>query len=235
MALCVSAPSFIVNDQKIFTLQERTLFTVCEEIWFSKSLKHLYHFVVIAFQYLFPLIIITLLNLRIFRFLKKSVPNIYSCQIRRLPMSNSYDKSSSNSLVTLKNSRKTMVILEPNQTQYRCSINNSSKLSNIDEIILVKSVKRYDRSKKILLFVALSFNLCWLPITILNAYYDLISPQHEIAFNPTIMFLICYLIALLSTCINPILYGLLNENFKEEIKRLFKKDSSRRKKHKIEH
>ncbi|XP_075766999.1 neuropeptide Y receptor type 1-like [Pelodiscus sinensis] len=64
-----------------------------------------------------------------------------------------------------------------------------------------------------------AFAACWLPLTVFNALYDwaheLISVCHH-----NLIFSLCHLAAMASTCINPLLYGFLNSNFQQELKAL---------------
>ncbi|XP_069467293.1 neuropeptide Y receptor type 4-2-like [Ambystoma mexicanum] len=64
-----------------------------------------------------------------------------------------------------------------------------------------------------------AFAVCWLPFYIFNTVYDwnheaIAVCQHDLIFS------LCHLLAMMSTCINPIIYGFLNSNFKKEVKSL---------------
>nr|XP_033799155.1 neuropeptide Y receptor type 4-2-like [Geotrypetes seraphini]XP_033799156.1 neuropeptide Y receptor type 4-2-like [Geotrypetes seraphini] len=62
-----------------------------------------------------------------------------------------------------------------------------------------------------------AFAICWLPLNIFNSIYDW---NHEIIgicyYN--LIFSLSHLLAMVSICINPIIYGFLNSNFKKEVK-----------------
>nr|XP_056706265.1 neuropeptide Y receptor type 4-2-like [Euleptes europaea] len=64
-----------------------------------------------------------------------------------------------------------------------------------------------------------AFAACWLPLHVFNAIedwnYKLIpSCLHDVIFS------LCHLTGMASVCVNPILYGFLNKNFKKEVKDL---------------
>ncbi|XP_049646670.1 neuropeptide Y receptor type 4-2-like [Suncus etruscus] len=64
-----------------------------------------------------------------------------------------------------------------------------------------------------------AFAVLWLPLHVFNSlvdwYYEAIPPCHE-----NLIFLVCHLLAMASTCVNPLIYGFLNTNFKKEVKAL---------------
>ncbi|XP_023667470.2 neuropeptide Y receptor Y8a [Paramormyrops kingsleyae] len=76
-----------------------------------------------------------------------------------------------------------------------------------------------DRARHInvmLVCIVVAFALCWLPLHVFNTLFDwndqaLRSCQHDAVFSA------CHLLAMASTCVNPIIYGFLNSNFKKEL------------------
>ena len=61
------------------------------------------------------------------------------------------------------------------------------------------------------------FAVCWLPLNIFNTVFDwhhelMVSWQHNLIFS------VCHLVAMASTCVNPIVYGFLNSNFQKQLK-----------------
>ncbi|KAM8798985.1 neuropeptide Y receptor type 6-like [Eudromia elegans] len=80
-------------------------------------------------------------------------------------------------------------------------------------------VGRLGENKRInvmLVSIVVTFAACWLPLNIFNVVFDwnyeaLMSCNHNLAFT------LCHLVAMISTCINPIFYGLLNKNFQKDL------------------
>uniref|UniRef100_A0A8C5SB29 Neuropeptide Y receptor type 1 n=1 Tax=Laticauda laticaudata TaxID=8630 RepID=A0A8C5SB29_LATLA len=73
-----------------------------------------------------------------------------------------------------------------------------------------------------LISIVVAFAVCWLPLTIFNTVFDW---NHEIlpaACNHNLLFLICHLTAMISTCVNPIFYGFLNKNFQRDLQIFFR-------------
>ncbi|XP_039636206.1 neuropeptide Y receptor Y8a [Perca fluviatilis] len=73
------------------------------------------------------------------------------------------------------------------------------------------------RINTMLLAIVVAFALCWLPLTVFNTLFDwhhqaLPDCQHDAVFSA------CHLMAMASTCINPVVYGFLNSNFQRELK-----------------
>ena len=62
------------------------------------------------------------------------------------------------------------------------------------------------RVNKMLISIVVTFGACWLPLNIFNVIFDwyhevLMSCQHDLVF------VVCHLVAMVSTCINPLFYG----------------------------
>ncbi|KAI7804542.1 neuropeptide Y receptor type 4 [Triplophysa rosa] len=79
--------------------------------------------------------------------------------------------------------------------------------------------RRVMHSKRInimLVSLVAAFAVCWLPLNAFNAVADwhheaLPVCQHDLLFS------LCHLLAMSSTCINPIVYGFLNSNFRKDV------------------
>lgn len=80
--------------------------------------------------------------------------------------------------------------------------------------------QRMSHSRRInIMLVALitAFALCWLPLTIFNVVSDWNQDALPICHH-NLLFSLCHLLAMSSTCINPIIYGFLNSNFRQEVR-----------------
>ncbi|XP_067908509.1 neuropeptide Y receptor type 4-2-like [Heterodontus francisci] len=80
--------------------------------------------------------------------------------------------------------------------------------------------RRLTNSRRITLmlgFLVIGFGLCWLPLNVFNAIadWDLDAVMH---CHHNLIFSLCHLAGMASTCINPIVYGFLNNNFKKELR-----------------
>ncbi|KAJ8396767.1 hypothetical protein AAFF_G00013660 [Aldrovandia affinis] len=73
------------------------------------------------------------------------------------------------------------------------------------------------RINTLLVSIVAAFAACWLPLNIFNLLFDwhheaLLSCQHNM------LFALCHLVAMASTCVNPVLYGFLNRNFQKDLR-----------------
>lgn len=71
------------------------------------------------------------------------------------------------------------------------------------------------RINVILVSIVVTFGACWLPLHIFNIVFDwnyetLMHCHHNVVFT------LCHLIAMISTCVNPVFYGFLNKNFQKD-------------------
>ncbi|XP_023334629.1 neuropeptide F receptor [Eurytemora carolleeae] len=84
---------------------------------------------------------------------------------------------------------------------------------------------RRKRINILLLLVTLVFFICWTPLNIFNIILNFLPAQktltHEYAL--VIIFSGVHLTAMATVCANPILYGFLNENFKQSLLDIFSK------------
>lgn len=97
--------------------------------------------------------------------------------------------------------------------------------NHLDRKNVLKNLEKKRRLKMniLLAFIAIIFAASWLPLNIFNILSD--SKNSIIKADHTfyIVNAVCILFAMSSAVSNPFLYGFLNENFKREYVRLFRK------------
>ncbi|XP_053257542.1 neuropeptide Y receptor type 4-2-like [Podarcis raffonei] len=81
--------------------------------------------------------------------------------------------------------------------------------------------------------IVVAFAACWFPLTVFNALYDWDHEKISVCYH-NFIFSLCHLMAMASTCINPIMYGFLNSNFQKEVKALLYRCSCSSEKDKYE-
>lgn len=77
--------------------------------------------------------------------------------------------------------------------------------------------KGSNRINAMLITIVVAFALSWLPLNVFNAVFDwnheaIPSCSHDTIFS------FCHLMAMVSTCVNPVIYGFLNSNFQKQLK-----------------
>ncbi|OCT56474.1 neuropeptide Y receptor type 4-2 [Xenopus laevis] len=80
-----------------------------------------------------------------------------------------------------------------------------------------------------LMFVTMvgAFAVCWLPFHIFNIIVDWQHQLIPVCYH-NLIFSLCHLLAMISTCVNPVIYGLLNSNVKREVKALVQNCTGRK-------
>uniref|UniRef100_A0A2K6KJG0 G-protein coupled receptors family 1 profile domain-containing protein n=1 Tax=Rhinopithecus bieti TaxID=61621 RepID=A0A2K6KJG0_RHIBE len=78
---------------------------------------------------------------------------------------------------------------------------------------------RLNENKRIntmLISIMVTFGACWLPLNIFNVIFDW---YHEVLMSchHNLVFVVCHLVAMVSTYINPLFYGFLNKNFQKDL------------------
>ena len=74
---------------------------------------------------------------------------------------------------------------------------------------------RIKKTKKLLVSLTLMFCLSWLPLNLYNIIVDIKNPFEDTELM-LIVYAICHMIGMSSACFNPLLYGWLNTNFRNE-------------------
>lgn len=76
--------------------------------------------------------------------------------------------------------------------------------------------RRKTRINAVLASIVAAYVLSWLPLTVFNAVFDwdheALPACHDAIFSA------CHLAAMTSTCVNPVLYGFLNGNFRRHLR-----------------
>ncbi|KAI4879466.1 hypothetical protein NFI96_000053 [Prochilodus magdalenae] len=81
-----------------------------------------------------------------------------------------------------------------------------------------RKAKHSKRINVMLASIVAVFALCWLPLIVFNTIFDWNHEALPECHNT--VFSLCHLTAMASTCVNPIIYGFLNNNFQKELKSL---------------
>lgn len=274
LAIVTSLPIYSITEVREFYFEETEefMFRTCDEMWPNligmsagfNYIRNVYLAMIFLLQYVIPVILVTLTNLKICHFLT-NMPTFYpqidaSSTLRansiRMPKIRRAEQTEEEKLRVLTNN-KHQNNYDESTTQPDIDLHSGGGLidSRIDNLGTEAKLKRqseqtlretcfmsangattaaarsslrakpkkqrFSRSKKILLFVCLSFTICWLPLLILNFFNDFFNHQYNVSWRDLApLFLGSHLIAILSTSINPILYGLLNKNFFSELTRI---------------
>ena len=85
-------------------------------------------------------------------------------------------------------------------------------------LIIRRKIERRKKTNKTLILVTVVFFLSWLPFNIFNFIYVVLKPFHLFELDPTIQgyaFKAVHFIGMTSVLTNPLMYGLLNPNFRK--------------------
>lgn len=80
---------------------------------------------------------------------------------------------------------------------------------------------RYKKTNTLLTLIALIFAISWLPLNLYNLYVDIFHLQSSLTEGHMILYAVCHMMAMSSACLNPVLYGYFNDNFRKEFKEQF--------------
>ncbi|XP_046382332.1 neuropeptide F receptor, partial [Ischnura elegans] len=80
--------------------------------------------------------------------------------------------------------------------------------------------RRRRRTNSLLVSIALIFCVSWLPLNIFNLVVDVWNPFGEDRQTMMVAYAVCHMAGMSSACSNPLLYGWLNDNFRKEFKEI---------------
>ncbi|KAI8777416.1 neuropeptide F receptor [Biomphalaria glabrata] len=105
-----------------------------------------------------------------------------------------------------------------NKLRYRMVTQNVSTTATTS--FQKKKIERRSRRKRktnlLLAGIALVFALSWLPLNIFNLLIDFRGEYFTGRVDIKLAYAICHMLVLCSGCLNPVLYGWLNDNFRTE-------------------
>ncbi|XP_069834886.1 neuropeptide Y receptor type 4-2-like isoform X2 [Dendropsophus ebraccatus] len=90
--------------------------------------------------------------------------------------------------------------------------------------------RSYNHMRRVNLMLASmlgAFAVCYLPLQIFNNIVEWNHQLISVCYH-NLIFSLCHLLGMISTCINPIIYGLLNSNVKQEVKILVQRCKGQR-------
>ena len=215
LAFCISIPLFIVNDLKVIQLKstKEVLYSVCEEIWFDMDFKYIFSVTIMLFQYGFPVVVIASANYKIINFLRYHVKTTYSKSLKSRTDCKKSIKRPNKSTTNTGEIESEQVDDASNKTEEKIKI-------EVVQCYSFKNKKKFSKSRNILLLVSLSFIICWLPLLLFNTFLDFSKEKNLKGSTIGALYIISHIIAMTSCCINPILYGLENTNFKQELQNM---------------
>ncbi|CAF0819782.1 unnamed protein product [Brachionus calyciflorus] len=207
VSFLISIPSFIIIDEKIIRIKQtkEVLYKLCEETWHNHNSKYFFGTLLIFFQYILPVVIVGSTNYKICSFLHLNVPKMFRKR----------DKKRGNTDSDYR---------EQNKEERSRGLLLSRTSFFIEKI--VRNQERFSRSKKILFVVFFTFSVCWFPVALCNLFLDFSDSYFINGSKIAVILLFANVIALSSTSLNPIIYGLMNKNFKQEFSRIFKSNSN---------
>ncbi|UJR21262.1 hypothetical protein I4U23_024357 [Adineta vaga] len=199
-------------------------------------------YLVITVQYLVPFLFVSVSCYSISRFLQRRMIRMRSYQKRPCSTRNSIkrnrkksynlteetteleatscDGSSSPTIITNEHKSSNFLSCFRSTIHTNDEVNeHSNALNVVDHQHLLKcqshTKRRFHRSRKLLICVAVLFTISWLPLTIVQIYleHSQITSYSQSFYGYLIP---CYLISSLSACMNPVIYNYINRSFRRE-------------------
>ena len=179
ISLLMASPLLIFNvKQSVEPMPGIVLYDVCVEQQNMHFEKAAYSIASILFQYIVPIVIVTVAHARICNKLKYRMINQNVSHASSAPV---------NPFLKRKNERE---------------------------------ARRKRKTNMLLVMIAVIFIASWLPLNVFNIMADFNFNLFQDIDKNNLIFPICHLLVLSSACMNPVLYGWLNDNFRKEFEKV---------------
>ncbi len=90
-----------------------------------------------------------------------------------------------------------------------------------------KILSKRRRNNRMLIVVSVAHFVSWLPLNVINVIMTTLDSEDEPLFEDMedlfIVYAICHIGSMTCAISNPVLYGFMNENFREEFRKIWKK------------
>lgn len=212
----------------------------------------IFSYIVITVQYLVPFFFVSISCYLISRFLKKRMKRM--CVYQRYSMSavptsaskrrkskspNTTDEITEHEsihfpetpITTNANGTKSNNFLarfrQSSQTQEQLNYRTSMHIADQQHYLKSQShtKRRFHRSRKLLICIAVLFTTSWLPLTIVQIYLEhneeILYTRDGANFVYGFLLIPCYLISSLSAWFNPVIYNYINRSFRREFYALY--------------
>ena len=197
----------------------------------------IFSYVVITVQYLVPFLFVSGSCYSISRFLKNRMKRMHTYKTSQHSTIN-LSKCSKSQLPAVRQDIVEQKFTSSNNTLSPSSITNTNHLfscfhycilqnsehqyslqPNSRQIDQSHSRRRFHRSRKLLICVAVLFTISWLPLTIVQVYLEheeILYRYDRANFVYGFLLIPCYLISSLSSWLNPVIYNYINHSFRRE-------------------
>ncbi|KAJ1525272.1 hypothetical protein ONE63_010096 [Megalurothrips usitatus] len=192
VSLLLASPLFVFRKLDVHQVMDIGTVPYCFEDWPIQNGRAYYSVFSLIFQYVFPIVIVTLAYSRICKKLRyRYVNSSASKRNAGLPVPTNAPRPAAPSAV-----KETV---RPKQA---------------------KDDRRIKRTNALFISIALIFGVSWLPLNVFNLAMDTFDLFDHNRQAMLITYAACHMMGMSSACTNPMLYGWLNENFRKEFKEI---------------
>ena len=207
ISLLMASPLLIFSvSQGVEPYPGVELYRVCVENPRLHYEKGAYSIASMIFQYIVPILIVSVAHARICNKLKYRMVN----QQQRAAAASASGAGHGGALRSAEQRR-----LMTNSGVDVCANSPFQKRRTARE------AKRKRKTNTLLLMIAIVFACSWMPLNVFNILADFDHQLLKALDSNGVAFAVCHLIVLSSACSNPLLYGWLNENFRREFVAIF--------------
>ena len=95
-----------------------------------------------------------------------------------------------------------------------------------DTLSIARKQQRHRKNIILLMSMAASFGVCWLPLHIVTGVISAHIFIEKVLQDTQLVWALCIMVGFSSVCINPIIYGVFNSNFRQDLHRVWRKEST---------
>ena len=214
ISMFMASPVLLINGTDEISALGIKFYTACMEKPSMSSFRFAYSIVTMVCQYVLPTSVVIASYARISytirtRRVKRRHNNAeLSMHLTSCAATSQYPQSNAPTLMNGGRNGARTIAYEP--------------VSNGNVTRLEHHRRRAQRTNLLLLAIVAVFAISWLPLNIYNIVADF-NQSFISSIDPhRLLFPVCHLFILCSACINPVLYGWLNDNFHREFLAIFR-------------
>lgn len=219
VSLLLALPMLLISGTQNISVLGVVVYTACMEQTHMRDFRFAYSVVTLVCQYALPASVVIAAYVLISCTIRARSAQQQQRHLASLASLKRTAHSTSRPTAAVTSSRSTTMTSSDTVTYDAVSTTTGGVAGGREVVPMSRTERKCQRARRtiiLLLAIVVVFAISWLPLNAYNILAD-VNPTLISSIDPhRIWIVMCHLFVLLSACINPVLYGWLNDNFHRE-------------------